>query len=313
MRTLSVNGVRLATVDRGSGLPVLLVHGFPLDHTMWDAQVGVLSGRFRVIAPDLRGFGQSGLAVGQPPSAVGTVGQPPSAVVESAQPGAAVPQAAVPQATVPQATVPQATLPQTVTMDQFADDLAALVDALGITERVVLCGLSMGGYIAFAFCRKYAARLRGLILCDTRATADTPEAAAGRRETAQRVLREGPAPLADAMLPKLLAPATLAKRPETVAALRKVILAGDPSGIAAALRGMAERADSTPLLAQIGCPTLVLSGQEDPLSPVDQMQALARQIPSARFVTIPGAGHLPPLEQPAETTAAIEGFLAAIA
>jgi 3-oxoadipate enol-lactonase len=283
MKILTVNGVRLATVDRGSGLPVLLVHGFPLDHTMWDAQVEVLSGRFRVIAPDLRGFGQSGLAVGQPPSAV----------LESPQPGAAVPQA--------------------TTMDQFADDLAALVDALGITERVVLCGLSMGGYIAFALCRKYAARLRGLILCDTRAAADTPEAAAGRRETAEWVLREGLAPLADTMLPKLLAPATLAERPETVAALRKVILASDPRGIAAALRGMAERADSTPLLAQIAFPTLVLVGQEDSLSPVDQMQALARQIPNAQFVTIPNAGHLPPLEQPAETTAAIEGFLAAIA
>jgi len=261
MKTLSVNGVRVATVDRGGGLPILLVHGFPLDHTMWDAQVEVLSGRFRVIAPDLRGFGQSGVAAG------------------------------------------------TVTMDQFADDLAALVDALGMHERVVLCGLSMGGYIAFAFCRKYAARLRGLVLCDTRATADTPEAAAGRWETAQRVLREGTAPLADTMLPKLLAPATLAKRPAIVAALRKMILASDPRGIAAALRGMAERPDSTPLLTEIACPTLVLAGQEDALSPVDEMQALARQIPSAQFVTISGAGHLPPLEQPAETTAAIEGFL----
>jgi pimeloyl-ACP methyl ester carboxylesterase len=270
MKTLTVNGVRLATVDRGSGPPVLLVHGFPLDHSMWEGQIEALSGRFRVIAPDLRGFGQSG---------------------ERCLPS----------------------FPDTITMDQFADDLAALVDALGVGGPVVLCGLSMGGYIAFAFCRKYPARLRGLILCDTRAAADAPEAAAGRLETAERVLREGPGFVADSMLPKLLAPDTLAGRPEIVAAVRKVILATDPRGIAAALRGMRERPDSTPLLAQIACPTLVVVGQEDGLSPPETMQALARQIPNSRFVTIPGAGHLSPVEQPAATTAAITGFLDSLA
>ena len=279
MKTLTVNGAGMATVDRGSGPPVLLVHGFPLDHSMWDAQIEALSSRFRVIAPDLRGFGP--------------VGQPPSAGLQSAQPGAAV--------------------PQLVTMDRFADDLAALLDALGVGQRVVLVGLSMGGYVAFAFCRKYAARLRGLILCDTRAAADAPAAAAARHETADRVLREGPAPLADAMLPKLLAPQTLAQRPEIVAAVRKVILASDRRGIAAALRGMAQRPDFTPLLPQITCPTLVLVGQEDGLSTPDSMQALSRKIPGSQFVIISNAGHLPPLERPAETTAAIEAFLTGLA
>jgi pimeloyl-ACP methyl ester carboxylesterase len=198
-------------------------------------------------------------------------------------------------------------------MGQFADDLAGLLDALGIDERVVFCGLSMGGYIAWEFWRKHAARLRGLILCDTRATADTREAASGRLETAERVLQEGLGFLADTMVPKLLAPETLGTRPEIAAAVRKVILANDPRGIAAALRGMAERPDSTPLLAQITCPTLVLVGQQDGLSSPDQMQTLARQIPSAQFVTIRNAGHLPPVEAPAETTAAIEAFLGSFA
>jgi pimeloyl-ACP methyl ester carboxylesterase len=261
VKTLTANGTRLATVDRGSGPPLVFVHGFPLDHTMWDAQIETLSGRHRVIAPDLRGFGQSGVTDG------------------------------------------------TVAMEQFADDLAGLLDAIAAGQRVVLCGLSMGGYIALAFCRKHSARLRGLILCDTRAEADAPEAAAARLETADRVLGEGPGFLADAMLPKLLAPQTLAERPEMVAAVRKMILGTDPRGIAASLRGMAQRPDSTPLLPAITCPTLVLVGQEDKLSPPEQMQALARQIPDAQFAVIPNAGHLAPVEQPAPTTAAIEAFL----
>jgi 3-oxoadipate enol-lactonase len=262
---LTANGARLATVDRGSGPPLVLVHGFPLDHTMWDAQIETLSGRHRVIAPDLRGFGQSGVTEG------------------------------------------------TATMELFADDLAGLLDAIAAGQRVVLCGLSMGGYVAFAFCRKHAARLRGLILCDTRAEADAPEAAAARLETADRVLGEGPGFLADSMLPKLLAPQTLAERPEMAAAVRKMILGNDPRGIAAALRGMAQRPDSTPLLSRITCPTLALVGQDDRLSPPEQMQALARQIPGSQFVVIPNAGHLTPVEGPAETTAAIEAFLTSLA
>ena len=273
MKTPPVNGSRLAGVDRGSGPPVLFVHGFPLDHSMWDAQIEALSGRYRVIAPDLRGFGQSVFPVGQPSPAV------------------------------PGHTWPGTAAPHTVTMDQFADDLAGLLDSLGVAERVVLCGLSMGGYVAFAFCRKHAARLRGLVLCDTRAEADTPEAAAARLETADRVLRDGPGPLADAMLPKLLAPSTLTGRPEIVARVRGVILGNDPRGIAAALRGMAQRPDSTPLL---------LVGQEDGLSTAASMQALAHQIPDSQFVVIPDAGHLAPLEQPSEATTAIRTFLARV-
>ena len=130
-------------------------------------------------------------------------------------------------------------------MEQFADDLAAWLDALAIREPVVFCGLSMGGYIAFQFWRRFAARLRGLILCDTKAVADTPEGAAARQSTAERVLREGTAPVVEAMLPKLLAESTERQRPELVERLRSMIAAGNPQGIAAAARGMAERPDMT--------------------------------------------------------------------
>ena len=262
MKTLDVNGVELATVDRGAGVPVVLVHGFPLDHTMWDAQVEALARAYRVIAPDLRGFGRSGVTEGR------------------------------------------------VTIEQFADDLAALLDGLGVDERVVLCGQSMGGYVAWQFWRKYAPRLRALVLCDTRAVGDTPEAARGRLETADRVLREGPAPLAEAMLPKLLPESSRKKNPHVADSLRRVILAADPRGIAAAARGMAERPDVTALLGQIRCPTLVLVGRLDRISTPDEMRAIADAIPGSRFVPIAEAGHMSPMENPDAVSAAMLGFLA---
>ena len=195
-------------------------------------------------------------------------------------------------------------------MEQLADDLAALLDALGIGEPIVLCGLSMGGYVAFQFCRKYAARLRGLVLCDTRAAADTPEVAAGRLAMADRVLREGPGPLVETMIPRLFAAETAQQRPDVVAALRDVMMNNDPRGIAAAARGMAQRPDSTPTLGDIRCPTLVLVGQHDAISPPAEMQTIAAAIPRSEFVEIPASGHMTPLENPTAVNAALKEFLA---
>lgn len=262
MKRRTVRGVKLAYVERGAGAPVVLVHGFPLDHSMWDAQIEALALRWRVIAPDLRGFGQSGVT------------------------------------------------PGTVTMADVADDLAGLLDALGAAGPAVVCGLSMGGYVAFEFWRRHAARVRALVLCDTRAAPDSPEAAQARLDAARRVLLEGPAFLADSMLPRLLAPGTLAARPDLADRLRAVIERTDAQGIAAAARGMAARADATPLLAQIACPALVVVGSEDAISPPAEMRLLCAAIPGARFVEIAGAGHMTPLEKPAEVNAALLEFLA---
>jgi pimeloyl-ACP methyl ester carboxylesterase len=196
-----------------------------------------------------------------------------------------------------------------VTMEQFADDLAALLDGLAISEPIVLCGLSMGGYIAFQFWRKYAARLRGLILCDTRATADPPEAAAGRRDAAARVLREGSASLVEGMLPRVFSKTTRQHHPEMIEGIRPVMLASDPRGIAAASLGMAERPDMSAFLGKICCPTLVIVGQNDVVSPPDEMRGIATAIPGAKFVEIPAAGHLAPLENPAAVNGAIAAFI----
>ncbi|MGA2797049.1 MAG: alpha/beta fold hydrolase [Thermoguttaceae bacterium] len=260
MKTFSLNGTNLSFVDRGAGAAILFVHGFPLDHSMWDGQIEALSARYRVIAPDLRGFGQSGVSEG------------------------------------------------VVTMDQFAGDLAALFDFSGI-DKVILCSLSMGGYIALEFWRKYAKRLRALILCDTRVVSDAPEAAANRFVVAERVLREGSNTVADAMIPKLFDPITLEKRPDLVEKIKQVINRTDPRGIAAAARGMAQRADFTADLPRIGCPALVIVGHSDAISPAAEMQAFSKAIPNAEFKIIPQAGHMAPLEQPQAVNAAIERFL----
>lgn len=282
MKSLSVHGTELWCDDRGRGLPLLLVHGFPLDHAMWAGQIDSLSSRCRVIAPDLRGFGRSRRKGDCPPlCGAGTVPFSPAA-------------------------------PEKLTMADFADDLAALLDALEIGEPVVFCGLSMGGYIAFQFLRKYAARLRGLILCDTRAAADTAEAAAARVATAEQVLREGPATLADTMLPRVLGETTRRQRPDLVENVRRVMLAGDPRGIAAASLGMAERPDMTASLSAIECPVLVVVGSEDVATSPAEMRGMAAAISGARFVEIAAAGHLSPLEKPAAVTAAIAEFVAGL-
>jgi pimeloyl-ACP methyl ester carboxylesterase len=264
MKKVQVHGASLATLDQGSGPPILLVHAFPLDHSMWDAQIAALASRYRVIAPDLRGFGQSEVSEG------------------------------------------------TVTMEQFADDMAGLLDGLGVTAPVVYCGLSMGGYIGWQFYRKYPSRVRAMILCDTRAIADTPEIRTTRKETIDSVLREGPEPVAQSMIPKLLTPSTLVSHPELAAGVHRVIVANDPRGIAAAARGMCERPDCTDLLPVIRCPCLIVVGKFDAISTLEEMWSIAAKIPGAKLVTIAGAAHLTPVEQPAYTTAAIESFLASL-
>ena len=261
MRRISIGDGELNLEERGSGAPLLLVHGFPLDHTMWRGQIEALSDQHRVIAPDLRGFGGS--------SAGGDV----------------------------------------LTMESHADDLARLLDALGIDKPIVLCGLSMGGYVAWQFAARHSHRLAKLIQCDTRSAADSAEAASARRTLAERVLEEGAGIVADAMLPKLFAAATATEQPALVDDTRRVILSTPPATIAAALRGMAERPDMTAKLAEIRVPTLVVCGEHDAITPADEMRRVAAAIDGAGYVEIAGAGHMAPLEFPAAWNSALRAFL----
>jgi 3-oxoadipate enol-lactonase len=270
MKTARISTGELAYIDRGAGQLVLLVHGFPLDHTMWDAQIESLGKHSRVIAPDLRGFGQSQLGPVDP-----TVG---------------------------------------ITMERYADDLAEFLGELnlGADQPVVFVGLSMGGYIAWQFVRKYPARLQGLALLDTRSLSDTDEARAGRLKMADNVAEWGSGRVAEMMGPKLVAPSAFEKKPAVVTALRRVVESTPPAAIAAAQRGLAARPDMTGFLPQIKVPTLVIVGDQDVISPPAEMQAIAAAIPNAEFVVIPNSGHMTTMENPEAVNQALARFITAL-
>lgn len=193
-------------------------------------------------------------------------------------------------------------------MELFAGDVAGLMDALGI-QNAILCGLSMGGYAAFAFLRKYPQRVAGLILADTRPGADTPEAQANRENVAQIAETQGTGAIADLQVPRLISEYTRKRHPEVEARIRQLIDEATPQGIAAASRGMVQRADSTELLGGISCPTLVIVGEQDALIPPAVTQDYASRIPGVQFTVIPQAGHLSNLEQPEAFLQAMGGFL----
>jgi pimeloyl-ACP methyl ester carboxylesterase len=196
-------------------------------------------------------------------------------------------------------------------MDLLADDVARLLDDRGL-DRVVLGGLSLGGYIAFAFVRRHADRLSGLLLLSTRAGADAEEARGDRLAMAERVLAEGNGFVPEVMLPRLLGPTSLEERPELVQRVTGLIGEQDPRAIAAAQRGMAARPDSGDVLGSIAVPTLVVTGEEDTLTGPDEGRALAAGIPGARFLLVERAGHLVNLERPEVVNEALLDFLAPI-
>jgi pimeloyl-ACP methyl ester carboxylesterase len=197
--------------------------------------------------------------------------------------------------------------PGSTSMDQYADDLAGLLDQLGLgAQRVALGGLSMGGYIAFAFLRRYRERVGALILADTRAQADTEEGRQGREQNARLAEEQGPGAIADQMLPKLLSSHASA---ELRAEVRQMIVGNDRAGIAAALRAMTARPDSTPLLATIDVPALIVVGAEDGLTPPSDARAMHQAIAGSRLVEIAQASHLANLEAPEPFNAAVQGLL----
>jgi 3-oxoadipate enol-lactonase len=191
----------------------------------------------------------------------------------------------------------------------YAADLAALLDALGVDE-VILCGLSMGGYIAFEFLRNWRLRVRALVLMDTRAEADSADARRARDSTAAVARERGSTAVAESMLPKILSPGTMTGQPDVVERVRGMMAGTPVPGIVGALAAMRDRSGSESLLPTLaGLPTLVVVGEADVLTPPDQARAMAQLIPGARLAVIPGAGHLPPVEQPAATTHTLLEFV----
>lgn len=198
------------------------------------------------------------------------------------------------------------------TLDQAADDVHALLDHLAIPQALFV-GLSMGGYLLFAFYRKYANRVKGMVLADTRAQADTAEGKEGRFQMAQIAYKQGPAAIAEIMIPKLLSPATIQTRPEIAQRVRTMIEGNQISGIAGDLMAMAERPDSVPLLKQIACPVHIIVGELDQATPPSDAKLMADQIAGARLALIPSAAHLANMEQPEIFSAIVGEFAASLA
>ncbi len=196
-------------------------------------------------------------------------------------------------------------------LDGYADDAAALLDVLGI-ERAVIAGLSMGGYATFAFWRRHRARVRALVLCDTKATADS-EAAQGARVEMQALVQErGSMAVADQMITGMVGRTTREKNPELVDELHRMMSLAPVQGIVDALDALRTRPDSTPTLAGIDVPTLIVVGDEDVLTPVKDARAMHLGIGGSRLEVIAGAGHVSNMERPATFNHVLSEFLVSL-
>jgi pimeloyl-ACP methyl ester carboxylesterase len=229
---------------------------------MWAPQLAALQDSYRLIVPDLRGFGGS------------------------------------------------AGFPEAPSLDRLADDVAELLDELQIREKIVLGGLSMGGYTALAFARRHPNRLRGLILADTKAEADDAEGKANRERVIEFAEEHTALDVLEQILGKLIGAETMTQRPEVVKAVRQTAANQTSAAIIGAQQAMRDRPDSGPSLASIAVPTLVIVGEQDTLTPPALSEALAARIRGAKLVRIAGSGHLSNLEKPAEFNAAVRSFLA---
>ncbi len=258
----NVNGHSLNYFVKGAddGLPVVFIHGFPLSHRMWEPQLEALPHRYRAVAYDVRGHGDSEVGHGQ------------------------------------------------YTVELFVDDLIGLLDHLAV-DRAVVCGLSMGGYIALRAVERHPERFRGLVLCDTRSEADTDEAKIKRAGTIAAVRSWGVAAFAEEFVKLVLAPRTIKANPAVVQMTREMITATDPVGVCGTLLALAARTDTTPALPAMNLPALILVGEHDTLTPPTDAQAMARALPEAALHVIPDAAHMSNLENPAAFNERLLAFL----
>lgn len=254
MEKINVNGIQLAYTRRGKGTPLVLVHGFPLDHHLWDEVVPLLEGTFDLILPDLRGFGES--------SAVDSF----------------------------------------YTMEDYASDLAGLLDHLGI-QKAAMAGHSMGGYVALAFVRLFPERVRGLGLVASQVLADSEERKQGRYKSAAEVAEHGIGSVVEAMTPKFTPDEKLQ------AFARESMERQQPAAYIGALKAMAERVDSAPLLSSFNFPVVLIHGDADSLIPIDRAREVKAALPEAHLIEIRGAGHMPMMEAKEQTAEALKHLI----
>ena len=258
--------------DEGNASAVILLHGYPFNRSMWREQIEFLSARgYRVVAPDL--FEVSGSIERE------TERQRPAQAYRTM-----------------------------LTMASMAHDVAALMNELRI-DQAIICGLSMGAYVAFEFAQLFPHRVYALVLAGARAQGPDEDEKQSREQQGRRILTEGMAFVADAMLPKLLAPRTLAEQPDVVSRVREMILCTDPRAAAAAQRGMAARGDYSGYLTDIDAPTLIIAGREDAIRKPEDAEFIHRGVANSRLEIIDDAAHLMNLEQPDVVNNALLRFL----
>ncbi len=262
LKTVATKNATFNVVDEGKGLPILFVHGFPLDHSMWRFQLEPFAKTNRVICPDLPGFGESTFNNDAP-----------------------------------------------ISMRSFADSLADLLNAIEVDQPIVLCGLSMGGYIGWQFWKHHRERLAALVACNTRAASDTEQVARARKISAESARKTGAASVADAMIPKLFFQPDSMSRQEIAQQTHSVISKTAPESIATGQIAMSLRPDATTWLSDIEVPCLFVAGQHDEITTPTEMRENSELVPNSTFVEIAGAGHMSPLECPAEFNQNLNAFL----
>ena len=262
MSKLRLGGIQIGYDDEGDGPVLVLLHGYPFNRSQWRDQLTAFRKSHRVIAPDLRGHGETDVT-------------------------------------------------PTTTIQGMAQDVAELMTALDVNTAII-GGLSMGGYVALSFYRRFPERVTALVLADTRASADTDTARQNRAVQVERALREGMQGIADEMVPKLLGPETIAKKPEVVQRLRQMMVSTNPKGAESALKAMATREDQIAFLSQIQTPTFIVVGRDDAITPVVDSELMHREIIGSQLEVIEHSGHVSNLEQPDEFNVRLREFLSSL-
>lgn len=250
IQILGPRGNTLSVQAAGEGQTLFLLHGFPLDHRLWQSQLEGLSDRMHVVAVQLRGFGSS--------------------------------------------TLDEADF----SLAELAQDVEFLRQHLAGGQPIWLAGLSMGGYVALEYWRQFSSQLRGLILTNTKPTADNEAAKAGRAAMGQKALSDGTWAAVEPMYAKLLSEQTVASNPDLAELVRTMMQDVAPATIAAAQNAMAQRRDFTNQLPTIQVPTLVIAGESDTIAPAVEGKVWSAKVPGSTFVVIPNTAHLSPLESP---------------
>jgi len=258
---IHTNHFNLSYDDVGEGnIPIIFLHGFPFDKTMWQKQMEDLKTSYRVIACDIRGFGKSKDEVSH------------------------------------------------LSINLFAEDLIKFMDTLNISKAVI-CGLSMGGFIALNVIEKFPERFEALILCDTQCIADTTEVKIQRYKTIDQIIEHGPNNFNDAFTNSVFYSDTLDENKLIVDSLREIVFANSKHIIVAGLNALAERAETCSTLNKIKIPTLIICGKEDSVTPLVQSEMMHKEIKESLLHVIKNAGHVSNLEHPIEFNETLRNFL----